>query len=464
MFTLDDLLQASQGALHGAASAGARLEGVAIDSRQVQPNNLFVALRGQKHDGHDFVAQAFARGAGCAVVERIPADCPWALEEGGDGPPLVVVPDSLAALQALARSWRRRHGAMVVGVTGSVGKTTTKETIASVLSGRFGVLKSQGNLNTEIGIPMILMQLTERHQVAVLEMGMNAVGEIRLLADIAQPQVGVVTNVQPSHLERLGTIERIAQAKRELVEALPPHGLAVLNADDPWVRAMAERSPAPVRLYGLSAEAEVWASTIMSQGLRGVEFELHYGRDSVHVKLPLLGIHSVHAALAAATVALRQGLELAEIAQALREMAASVRIIVLAGIAGSRLIDDTYNANPESTLAALNLLSELEGRKIAVLGDMLELGSYEATGHRKVGSRAALVVDGLVAIGSRAALVAEAAREAGLPADRVFHTHSNGEAIEHLRRKLRPGDNVLVKGSRGMRMEEIVQALAVEED
>jgi UDP-N-acetylmuramoyl-tripeptide--D-alanyl-D-alanine ligase len=274
----------------------------------------------------------------------------------------------------------------------------------------------------------------------------------------------VVTNVQSSHLERLGSMEKIAEAKRELVEALPQHGLAVLNVDDSRVREMAGHTSARALYYGLSAEAQVWASEVVSHGLRGVEFELHHGRAMVHVKLPLLGVHSVHAALAAAGVALDQGYSLAEIGEALRVMEPSVRIIVGAGLAGSRLIDDTYNANPESMLAALNLLSELPGRKIAVLGDMLELGSHEVPGHRKVGDRAALVADALVAVGTRAGIIAHTALQGGMRSERVFHTESNDDAIAFLKRLLRPGDNVLVKGSRGMRMEDIVHALRVEGD
>lgn len=464
MFTVQDVVQATHGAVHGIAPLTTPLAGVAIDSRKVEAGNLFVALCGQKHDAHEFVAEALAGGARCALVERIPENCSWALQDSADGPPLVVVPNTLSALQALAHSWRLRHNVTVVGVTGSVGKTTTKETIAAVLEHRSPVLKSHGNLNTEIGVPLTLMQLTARHRYAVLEMGMYSLGDIRLLAEIALPRIGVVTNVQSSHLERLGSIERVAAAKSELVEALPSDGLAVLNADDSWVRAMIERTRARALLYGLSGDAEVWATAITSQGLRGIEFQLHYGRESVHVKLPLLGVHSVHAALAAASVAFSQGMDLGEVGEALHERVASARIIVVEGVSGSRIIDDTYNSNPESTLAALNLLSELDGRKVAVLGDMLELGAYETTGHQKVGHRVALVADALVAVGARAAIIADTAVRAGLPRERVFHTESKAEAIAYLHQRLRPGDNVLVKGSRGMRMEDIVQGLDVEEN
>jgi len=370
------------------------------------------------------------------------------------------VKDSLASLQKWAAYWRRQHRVRVVGVTGSVGKTTTKEMIHSVLSRRFRTLKSEGNYNNEIGLPLTLLQLIPRHQRVVVEMGMYGLGEIAQLAQIAQPVIGVVTNVGPTHLERLGTLARIAQAKRELVEALPPEGVAILNGDDEQVMAMADYTPARALCYGLRPECEVWADEIVSQGLEGVRFRLHHGGEVLHIRTPLLGRHSVHAALAAAAVGLVEGESWEEIVTGLQETSVHLRLVALPGPYGSILLDDTYNASPVSTIAALNLLEELPGRKIAVLGDMLELGDSEEEGHRKVGRRALEVVDLLITVGQRGRIIGQEALACGMDEAQVLMVEDNRAAIAHLRELIEGDDVILVKGSRGMAMEEIVNALA----
>ena len=464
MLTLGEVLEATGGTIHGAVSPrlDQRFSSVAIDSRQVSPGALFVALKGQKHDGHTFVAQSLGRGALAAIVERIPADCVWAQTPGADGPPLVVVPSTQRALEQMARYALDRHPNLdVVGITGSLGKTTTKEVVAGVVACKRQVLKSEGNLNSEIGLPLtILNGLARGHEVAVLEMAMYALGDIRLLARLARPRIGVVTAVLPVHLERLGTIERIKQAKQELVEELPADGLAVLNADDPRVLDMARASRARVVRYGVSHEAEVRAENISSEGLHGVQFDLLYDGQRQHVRLPLLGAQSVHAALAATAVGIEERLSLSDIAEALHTLTPTLRLLVVDGISGSRIIDDSYNASPESVLAALNLLHELPGRrKIAVLGDMLELGSEEEPGHRRVGTRAAHVVDLLITFGPRSRTTAAAARAAGLRPEQVLEASTHDEILEYLSQRLRPGDDVLVKGSLAMGMGEVVRGI-----
>lgn len=444
---------------------------VVIDSRRAEEGALFIALKGENQDGHSFVGDAFQRGAVVALVEReVEVECDWLdiREEPVNWPsrrlgfPLCILTrGSLEALQRAAAYWRRRHDVRVVGVTGSVGKTTTKELIASVLSKGYNTLKSYGNYNNEIGLPLTLLHLGPEHERVVLEMGMYALGEIAQLAQIALPVVGVVTNVGPVHLERLGTIERIAQAKAELVEALPPDGVAVLNYDDGMVRAMKDKTQARVFYYGLSSQAHLWADEIESEGLSGVRFRFHYGDEVIHARIPLLGRHSVHAALAAAAVGIVEGLSWGEIIAGLRDVSEQLRLVAVPGYRGSTILDDTYNASPASTIAALNLLEELPGRHIAVLGDMLELGSYEEEGHRKVGRRALEVVSVLITVGPRARIIGEEALACGMPAERVHIFDSKQEAIELLKEILEPGDVVLVKGSRGMRMEEIVSALSV---
>lgn len=445
---------------------------VVIDSRETRPGALFVALPGEQTDGHRFVEDALANGAAGALIHqdialnpqpaivdvRQPVD-PKLLACLG-GPVLIRVPNTLRALQQIAAGWRARFPVRTIGITGSVGKTTVKETVAAVLSQRYDTLKSESNLNNEIGLPLTLLRLRPRHQRAVLEMGMYARGEIAELAAIARPHIGVVTNVGPSHLERLGSLEAIAEAKAELVEALPADGTAVLNADDPAAAGMGWRTPARVFTYGLSREADLWADHIESLGLDGVSFRLHYRGEPLHVKVPMLGRHSVHTALAAAAVGLVDRLSWQEILDGLQEPRGQLRLVVVPGLNGSTILDDTYNASPDSTLAALNLLDDLNGRTIAVLGGMLELGDYEVEGHAKVGARAAVVLDGLITVGELGRMIGETALEAGLSSESVFFAADNAAATERLRQILQPGDTVLIKGSRALEMEEIVAAIA----
>jgi UDP-N-acetylmuramoyl-tripeptide--D-alanyl-D-alanine ligase len=470
MLTLADLVEGTTGQrLTGEVVPSLELSEVVIDSREACPNSLFVALRGEHQDGHDFVADAFARGAVAALIEReVDFECQIVDTRGPLSeisiqlPICLMAEDSLKAFQHLAAFWRAKFFPRVVGVTGSVGKTTTKEMIWSVLRKRFRTLKSWGSYNNEIGLPLTLLYLDSRYERVVLEMGMYALGEIAELAAIAHPHVGVVTNVGPTHLERLGTIEHIAQAKSELVEALPPAsegGVAILNGDDPMAQAMAEKTEAEIFYYGLDPACDLWASHIESQGLEGVRFQLHHKGERLHVKIPLLGRHSVHTALAAAAVGLVEGESWEEIIAGLWDVAEQLRLVAVQGIKGSTVLDDTYNASPTSTIAALNLLEELSGRKIAVLGDMLELGNFEEEGHRKVGRRAVDVVSVLITVGPRGRIIGQEALAFGMVEGDVFIVEDNEQAVAHLRQIVGQGDIVLVKGSRGMKMEEIVAAL-----
>ncbi len=444
-----------------------------IDSRQAEPGALFIALKGEHADGHDYVADAFSRGAVAAIVERdvTVSGLMWDLTDPARtlpsawSLPLVLkTASSLQALQQMATFWRRQHELRVVGITGSVGKTTTKELAAAVLARRYVTLKSEASYNNEIGLPLALMHLTNEHERAVLEMGMYDVGEIAGLARIARPHVGVVTIIGPVHLERARTIERIVKAKMELVEALPPtpEGVAILNYDDERVRGMAQATQARVFYYGLSPDADLWADHIEGLGLDGIRFRLHHGGETLHVKIPLLGRHSVHTALRAAAVGLAEGLDWQEIIEGLRGPSAQLRLVSVPGPKGAIILDDTYNASPASTFAALNLLDELDGRKIAVLGDMLELGDYEREGHEKVGMRALEVADVLITLGPRGHIIGETALRWGMPAGQVHILEENAEVITLLEQMVTGDDVILVKGSRVMRMEEIVNALGRE--
>ena len=441
-----------------------------IDSRQAEPGALFIALKGEQADGHAYVADAFSRGVVAAIVERdvdagdmtLDLTDPDRTLPGSWSLPLVIkTPNSLRALWQVATFWRRQHEPRVVGITGSVGKTTTKELTAAVLARRYVTLKSEASYNNEIGLPLTLMHLTDEHERVVLEMGMYDVGEIADLARIAQPHIGVVTIIGPVHLERAKTFERIVQAKTELVEALPaaPDGVAILNYDDTRVRGMAQATKARVFYYGLSPQADLWADQIEGLGLEGIRFQLHHGDETLYVKIPLLGRHSVHTALRAAAVGLVEGLTWQEIIEGLRGPSAQLRLVAVPGPEGAIILDDTYNSSPASTLAALNLLDELDGRKIAVLGDMLELGDYERGGHEKVALRALEVADVLITLGQRGRIIGETALRWGMPAGRVHILEENVEAIALLEQMVTSDDVILVKGSRAMQMEEIVNAL-----
>lgn len=447
------------------------IDKVVIDSRQATENSLFVALLGENSDGHEYVADAFNQGAIAAIVHHHVGDNYQYIQSKTtlttsldiNHPVCIQVDDSLIGLQQLAKFWRQKFKPRVIGLTGSVGKSTTKELTAAVLERQFNVLKTDGNFNNEIGLPLTLLNLNQSHECVVLEMGMYDIGEISLLCELAQPDVGMVTNVGPTHLERLGSIERIAIAKTELVSALSVHGTAILNYDDPRVLAMAEKTVAQVVTYGLSPQADLWASEVSSAGLEGMRFIFNYQGDKIHARIPLLGRHSVHTALRAALVGLVEGMDWGEIIAGLQSLprTAQLRLVAVPGPNRSVLLDDTYNASPASTIAALNLLDDLNAeRKIAVLGDMLELGAYEEEGHRKVGCRSANVVDLLIVIGTRSTLIAQEAVACGLKPTQLLKLTHNQEAINYLKDMLTPNDVVLIKGSRSQKMDEIVTILS----
>ncbi|HUZ00019.1 MAG TPA: UDP-N-acetylmuramoyl-tripeptide--D-alanyl-D-alanine ligase [Thermomicrobiaceae bacterium] len=453
---LRDVLEGTQGTLRGAAGRDLRFSRVWHDSREVERGDLFVAVVGERLDGHAFVEQAFARGAAGALVDRAHAEA-----LGDAGGPLIVVGDTGEALLKLAASWRARHDVRVVGITGSIGKSSTKEAVWGVASQRFRTLRSQRSFNNEIGLPLSLLAITPETEVVVLELGgAYAFGEIERLAAIARPQIGVVTNVSHSHLSRMGSLEAIATTKAELPAALPSDGTAVLNGDDARVRGMAGVCRGRVILYGLSPDCEVRAEHVESHGLSGISLDLLVAQQRYHLHVPLLGQHSAHTVMAAIGVGLALGMTVEEMLPGLHEPDVQLRLVTVPAVGGAILIDDTYNANPTSSLAALNLLSEISNRRrIAVFGDMLELGSFEEEGHRMVGRRAAAVVDRLYTMGERARIIAEEAMAYGLPAARVRTVGSKRDLVDVLRDDLCEGDYVLVKGSRGVRMEDVVAEL-----
>jgi UDP-N-acetylmuramoyl-tripeptide--D-alanyl-D-alanine ligase len=468
MLTYADILEALSGVRPD--EQGLMISRTVIDSRKTVPGALFIALPGEKVDGHDYVQDAFDNGASISLVQRdMSGEFPQLDISGEIHPDTMTVLGSehfclrvgntLDSLQQLARYWRDKVDVRVIGITGSVGKTTTKEVVAEVLNQRYRTLKNPGNLNNEIGLPLTLLDLGQNHERAVLEMGFYVPGEISLLCDLALPQVGVVTNIGTVHAERAGSKEVIAQGKAELVRSLPEDGVAILNYDDQWVREMANQTSASVFFYGLSPEADLWADGVEGLGLEGIRIRLHYRSEILHLRVPLIGRHSVHTVLRAAAVGLIEGLTWQEIFNGLRSERAQLRLVAVRAENGALILDDTYNASPESTLAALNLLDELEGRKVGVLGDMLELGQYEWRGHEMVGVRAAEVVDELVTVGDRGRMIAAAASRAGLPDPMITEFEDSQGAIQYLQESLSPNDVVLVKGSHGIRMDKIVAAL-----
>lgn len=458
------------------APTGEELEisSVVIDSRDAEPNSLFVAFSGDQRDGHDFISDAFERGACVALIDRpiseefCTVDARSAIgggflpENHAETPFCVRVENTLQALQSLGQAWRDTFPDLrVIGITGSVGKTTTKELTHSVLAQRYRTLKSEGNYNNEIGLPLSLLRLRPWHACAVLEMGMYTQGEISRLAELAKPQVGVVTIIGSVHMEWLGTIEAIADAKQELIEVLPPgpEGVAILNMDDPLVMNMAAHTEARVFTYGLDQKADLWADDIDSMGLEGISFTLHSGDEHLSIHVPLLGRHSVHTSLRAAAVGLIERLSWDEIVAGLRGLTSQLRLVAVPGPRGSVILDDTYNSSPESAIAALNLLAELPGRHIAVLGDMLELGPVEESSHRLVGRRTWGVADLLVAVGARGRLIGEEAILAGMPSKDVYLVGDSDDAIRILEEVIQSGDMLLVKGSHGARLDKVVAAL-----
>ncbi len=426
-----------------------------VDSRTAVDGDVFVALPGERVDGKDYIGDAIQSGATGILAKRWPDNVPSDLRTRAT---LFQVDDPLNSLQTIARWWRTQCPTKVVGVTGSVGKTSTKEAIAAVLGSKTNVFRSTGNSNTEISLPLMLLELEPEHEYAVLEMGMFQKGDIAFLCSLAKPSVGVVTNVGPAHLERLGTMERITEAKSELVESLPEEGVAVLNADDHRVASMAGKTSARVITYGIDSTADCRATDVASRGLDGVDFNIAWQGSTLPVHVPLPGRHNVYTALAAASVALTAGFTLGEVSAALRNIGTPGRIKVIETPQGARILDDSYNASPASMKAGLDLLAELPGRKIAVLGDMLELGAAEASGHEEVGKHAAGIVDALYTVGERAQGIGESARREGL--SNVQHFTDLEHLAHALQPELRSGVSILIKGSRGMALEKLIDLLS----
>ncbi|MDO8848548.1 MAG: UDP-N-acetylmuramoyl-tripeptide--D-alanyl-D-alanine ligase [Coriobacteriia bacterium] len=440
------------------------VNGLVIDSRSVEPGAAFVAFPGEHADGHAYVAQALAGGARAIVVTRDDDEVRAAFTGGARAETVLVrVDDPLAAVEALARHHRARLMCPVVGVTGSTGKTTTKDFLRSVLATRMRVVATAENRNNELGVPLTVMDAGAETEVLVVEMAMRGPGQIEHLCSIARPTAGLVTNVGVSHVEVLGTEEAIASAKGELVRAIPDNGRVFLNGDDGWTDTLETFAAAPITRYGLSAAADVRAADVQVAEDGTPSFTLAIAEETAEVNLPVPGRHNVYNALAAAAVGAHLGLPIGDIVRGLHAATFSKwRMEAFQSAAGLTVINDAYNANPTSMQAAISALGDVptRGRRIAVLGDMAELGSLTELAHFQLGEEiAGSSVDVLVTVGERGRRIAEGALAAGMDPERVRPCGTAAEASEVLDDLAEPGDTVLVKASRVMGLERVVEGM-----
>ncbi|MBI5166231.1 MAG: UDP-N-acetylmuramoyl-tripeptide--D-alanyl-D-alanine ligase [candidate division NC10 bacterium] len=453
--SIQEILEATGGQLLSGEAQG-RVRSFSTDSRTLKPGDLFIALQGKNHDGHAFIPDALGKGAVGAIVSK-PVSRPV-----DSKPLLILVRDTLEALGAIASCWRAHHPIPLVAVTGTNGKTTTKDMIGSVLGQVRRVLCSPGNFNNLVGLPLSLLQLREDHQAAVVELGMSAPGEIRRLSQISRPDLGVITNVGPAHLEFLRSVEAIAEAKAELLPFLE-RGFTILNQDDPYLNALFPQVRGQLLTFGLNRRADLWAEELQAQGTMGTSFILRRGREGVPVLLPALGIYNIYNALAAAAVGWAMGIDLEAIAEGLEQTPLSpMRMEQIQLACGARVLNDAYNANPASMKAALEAFFEIRngGRAILLLADMLELGPEAEAAHRHVGELVArLHPDLLITLGELSRGIDEGAIAGGIDPEKVHHFKDYKEARSFLAAELGPDAWVFLKGSRGMCLERVLEGL-----
>ncbi len=466
--TLENIAAACKGSLHGMTDdvTGKEATCVVIDSRKAEAGGIFIATKGERVDGHDFISQVAEKGALAVVCEKEPENSTI---------PYILVEDSFVALKQIAEFYRKQLTIPVVGITGSVGKTSTKEMIAGVLSQGFCVLKTEGNFNNEVGLPLTLLRIRDEHEVAVVEMGISDFGEMHRLSKMARPDICVMTNIGQCHLENLGTRDGILKAKSEIFDYMNPEGYIVVNGDDDkLVTVKAKGSHKPVH-FGLGSANEVYASDVMNRGLLGSQAVIHVGLSVIPVEIPLPGGHMVYNALAAAAVGERLGLSAEQIKKGIAAVEAVGGRSHVMALPSYTVIDDCYNANPVSMKAAIDLLTMAIGRKVAVLGDMFELGEKECELHREVGTYAAEKgIDVLICVGGLSQNMYEGALSAGkneltaagvkdrpvLEGQKVYYFATRDEMLVELKSLIKPGDSVLVKASHGMQFEKVVEYLS----
>lgn len=449
--TLDAIARACYGVFHGSADQlEVTVSGITIDSRKIEDGFLFVALRGERVDGHSFVESAYEKGAKACLVEDIP--------ENAAGP-YIVVESCAQALKDIAEYYRSILDIKVVGITGSVGKTSTKEMIASVLEQKYKVLKTQGNFNNEIGVPLTIFNIKEEHEVAVLEMGISDFGEMHRLSKMARPDICVMTNIGQCHLENLKTRDGILQAKSEIFDFAKKDCTAILNGDDDKLITLKERSEINPKFFGMDSQFDIHAENVVDHGLEGINCDICYGTERINVWIPIPGMHMVYNALAGAMVGLSLGLTKEEIkagVEALKPTGGRNNILQLNG---KTIIDDCYNANPVSMRSSLDVLAKAEGRQVAILGDMGELGADEKELHYGVGEYAAQKnIDLFLCVGVLSEEMKKGAESVKDSKTQIMHFETKEELLNELAGIVKDGDTVLVKASHFMQFEKIVEA------
>jgi UDP-N-acetylmuramoyl-tripeptide--D-alanyl-D-alanine ligase len=459
VFSLKDVLKATAGTLVSGAQEFL-FYGISTDSRLISKGNLFIALKGENFDGHDFVMRALKQGAvGILVhdeekINQIPKDKTFVI---------IKVTDTLTALGDLAHEWRKKFPIPVIGLTGSSGKTTTKEMIAAIISRKKNILKTEGNLNNLIGVPQTIFRLTSKHELMILEMGTNTRGEIKRLTQIAEPNIGLITNIGPAHLAGFGSIDVVREEKNDLLLNLPPSGVAIINLDDEAITIVSEKWNGRKITFSMSPNADVTVRDIEKNGIKGIRFNLVIGGSAQKVEMKIAGLHHVYNAMAATAAAVAAGIDYKTIAKGLavfRPFSGRMEMIKLHN--GAFLLDDSYNANPASVREALMTLKDLKNghNGYVFLGDMLELGADAVEMHRKIGMLIATIgINTLFLQGDFSEVTAAGAMEGGLSPENIFFLSGDEKGITYLKKHLKKGDWILVKGSRRMKMEKIVSQI-----
>jgi UDP-N-acetylmuramoyl-tripeptide--D-alanyl-D-alanine ligase len=455
--TVKEIVLATKGELVN-GSQEVLIQGISIDSRTVKEGEIFIPLAGERFDGHSFIGEVLHRGVGGVLCDRIK----YEVEATSENQCVILVEDTLKALHDLAKYYTSKFHIPVIGVTGSTGKTSTKDMIYAVLSKKYNVLKNQGNFNNHIGLPLTIFQMEKEHEVAVLEMGMSNLGEIDLLAEIVRPNIAVITNIGLSHIEHLGSQENIMKAKMEISNYFHKDSRLIVNGDDVYLATLQQKEfEFDVIYIGVHGRYNYIADHIRDLGEYGSEFDLWIDSSRYSFRLRVPGKHNIYNALMAIAIGVEMGVEIALMQEALEEFGGSkMRLNIFTTKENIKVINDAYNASPDSMIAAISVLEKMEAtRKIACLGDMLEMGEYTERGHWQVGSEImnGQKIDILVTVGISARHIASGAMENGFECDRIFLCQDNDEAIKVLKAILKREDAILIKGSRGMKMEEIVE-------
>lgn len=449
----EEVLKATNGVLiSGDMSTG--FTNISTDSRKIGEGDLFVPLVGERFDGHDFVKGSLEAGASGTLTHKD--------TDPAEGKVVIKVDDTLKALRDLARYYRSKFNIPFVGITGSVGKTTTKDMVAGVLGQKFNVLKTSGNFNNEIGLPLTIFNLDSFHEAAVIEMGMSGFGEISRLTSIVMPDIAIITNIGLSHIEKLGSRQNILKAKLEILDGLNRKGLVILNGDDRLLYGVKDLLSFRTVFYGMEEGLEYQAYNIKTLGENGTYFEITVSNTDYRIHVPALGIHNVYNALAAIAAGIELNIPMNKIVAGIEEFSPGKMRLNIISHNGMKIINDAYNASPQSMEAALNVLKDIAGnnRKIAVLGDMLEMGDWAYNAHLDVGKFAVSAgIDHVMTVGENGRNIAKGALEAGAASDNVLSFENNQDMADYLKNFVKSGDCILVKGSRGMKMEQIVDQL-----